>query len=219
MLPVLPIEDCAVGPLAALQVDGLCFAYPQRELFTDWSARITPGVTLVRGGYGSGKSTLLRLLAGELPAQAGQLRLNNASLREQPGAYRQQLFWADPRSCALDQITPLDYVHSLQRLYPGLNETLWGELSQGLALTPHLDKPLYMLSTGSKRKVWLAAAFAAGAAVTLLDEPFAALDKASIGLVLELLQDAARHPTRAWVLAHYEAPGDVPLAQIIDLPD
>lgn len=219
MLPVLPIEDCAVRPLAALQVDGLCFAYPQRELFTDWSARITPGVTLVRGGDGSGKSTLLRLLAGELPAQAGQLRLNNASLREQPGAYRQQLFWADPRSCALDQMTPLDYVHSLQRLYPGLNETLWGELSQGLALTPHLDKPLYMLSTGSKRKVWLAAAFAAGAAVTLLDEPFAALDKASIGLVLELLQDAARHPTREWVLAHYEAPAGVPLAQIIDLAD
>ena len=219
MTPLPPIEDSAIVPSAVLQVQGLCFAYPQRALFSDWSASITPGLTLVRGGDGSGKSTLLRLLAGELPAQAGKLQLNQASLREQPLAYRQQLFWADPRSCALDQITPLDYVHSLQRLYPGLNETLWGELSQGLALAPHLDKPLYMLSTGSKRKVWLAAAFAAGAALTLLDEPFAALDQASIGLVLELLQDAARDPSRAWVLAHYEAPLDVPLVQTIDLAD
>ena len=76
-----------------------------------------------------------------------------------------------------------------------------------------------MLSTGSKRKVWLAAAFASGAPVTLLDEPFAALDQASIGFVMELLQDAAQHPTRAWVLAHYEAPGEVPLAAIIELAD
>ena len=54
-------------------------------------------------------------------------------------------------------------------------------LIQAFELTPHLEKPLYMLSTGSKRKVWLAAAFASGAAVTLLDQPFAALDKASVG--------------------------------------
>jgi energy-coupling factor transporter ATP-binding protein EcfA2 len=74
-----------------------------------------------------------------------------------------------------------------------------------------------MLSTGSKRKVWLAAAFASGAAVTLLDEPFAALDKASINLVLELLQDAAIHATRAWVVADYEAPRGVPLALTISL--
>jgi len=218
-----PIEDPAVAPPAVLQVKGLCFAYPQRALFTDWSASITPGLTLVRGGDGSGKSTLLRLLAGELPAQAGHLKLNSASLHAQPLAYREQLFWADPRSDAFDQITPLDYFQSLHGSYPGFDASLLNELVQGLALAPHLDKPLYMLSTGSKRKVWLAAAFASGAALTLLDEPFAALDKASMGLVLELLQDAARHPSRAWVLAHYEAPGeapgDVPLAQIIDLPD
>jgi energy-coupling factor transporter ATP-binding protein EcfA2 len=75
-----------------------------------------------------------------------------------------------------------------------------------------------MLSTGSKRKVWLAGAFASGATVTLLDEPFAALDKASIGFVMELLEEAAHHPKRAWVLAHHEAPGAVPLAAIIEVP-
>ncbi|MBA3057792.1 MAG: ATP-binding cassette domain-containing protein [Gammaproteobacteria bacterium] len=219
MTPVPRLEDDAITLPVVLQVTGLCFAYPQRALFTDWSASITPGLTLVRGGDGSGKSTLLRLLAGELPAQAGQLQLNNASMQQQPRAYRQQLFWVDPRSQAFDQITPVNYFRSLHGSYPGFDAPLLGELSQALALTPHLDKPMYMLSTGSKRKVWLAAAFASGAALTLLDEPFAALDKASIGLVLELLQGAAQHPTRAWVLAHYEAPGDVPLAQIIDLPD
>lgn len=200
-----------------LQARGLCFHYPQRELFANLSVRISPGVTLVRGGDGSGKTTLLRLLAAELPAHAGHLQVNNVSLAEQPMAYRNQVFWADPRSSALDQITPLAYFTSLHGECPGFDERQLAGLIRGLSLAPHLDKPLYMLSTGSKRKVWLAAAFASGAAVTLLDEPFAALDKASIGFVLELLGDVAAHTERAWVLADFEAPGKVPLAAILDL--
>lgn len=213
------IEHPAIPTPAVLQIDGLCFHYPQRELFAQLSARIPPGVTLVRGGDGSGKTTLLRLLAGELPADAGHIQINSVAVGDSSADYRQQVFWTDPRSDALDQMTPVGYFLSLRCLYPRFDESLLGELMKGLSLAPHLDKPLYMLSTGSKRKVWLAAAFASGAAVTLLDEPFAALDKASINFVLELLKDAAVHPARAWVIAHYEPPGDVPLAAVIDLGD
>ena len=208
-----------ITPSAVLQAHGLCFRYPQRALFADWSTRIPPGVTLVRGGDGSGKSTLLRLLAGDLPAQAGTLQINGVHLGDRPGAYHRQVFWIDPRSSAFDQITPADYCKTLHRQYPGFDEPAAGQLMEGLSLAPHRDKPMYMLSTGSKRKVWLAAAFASGAAVTLLDEPFAALDKTSIGFVTELLQDAATHPARAWVMADYEAPAGVPLAAIIDLQE
>jgi energy-coupling factor transporter ATP-binding protein EcfA2 len=74
-----------------------------------------------------------------------------------------------------------------------------------------------MLSTGTRRKIFLAAAFASGAAVTLLDEPFAALDKASINMMLELLQEAASHRSRAWVVADYVAPHGVALAASIAL--
>lgn len=215
----LAIEHPAITTKVVLQAQGLCFDYPQRALFTDWSARIPPGVTLVRGGDGCGKTTLLRLLAGELPAAAGQLELNGVRLDQQPDAYRLQVFWIDPRSDAFDQMTALDYFQSVRKLYPGFDQQLLADLIAGLSLAPHLDKFLYMLSTGSKRKVWLAAAFASGAALTLLDEPFAALDKASVGFVIALLQDAADHPARAWVLADYQAPGNTPLAAIIDLGD
>ncbi|MDP3651968.1 MAG: ATP-binding cassette domain-containing protein [Rhodoferax sp.] len=211
------MPNSAIPPV--LQCDGLCFHYPQRTLFAGLSARIPPGVTLVRGGDGSGKTTLLRLLAGTLPAQGGALQAKGVSLKSQPETYRQQVFWADPQSNVFDQTIPLDYFKAVHRSYPTFDETLARELAEGLSLTPHLDKPLYMLSTGSKRKVWLAASFASGAAVTLLDDPFAALDKTSIAFVMELLHDAADHFQRAWLLAHYQAPGDVPLALTIDLGD
>ena len=76
-----------------------------------------------------------------------------------------------------------------------------------------------MLSTGSKRKVWLAAAFASGATVTLLDEPFAALDTASIGFILAWLRGIASDTDQAWVMADYVAPDGLPMVQVIDLGD
>ena len=202
-----------------MQLDGLAFSYPQHPLFTDLSASIPPGVSLVRGGDGAGKTTLLRLLAGALPTAAGQLQIHDISLARQPQLYQQQVFWADPRSEAFEQISPQAYFESIQPQYPGFDAVLLAQLVDGLSLAPFMQKPLYMLSTGSKRKVWLAAAFASGAAVTLLDDPFAALDKPSIRFILELLEDAADHPSRAWVVAAYEAPGTVPLASIIELAD
>lgn len=202
-----------------LRADGLGFRYPSRELFSNLSLHIPPGVTLLRGGDGSGKTTLLRVLAGDLPAHSGALYVNNTALRDHPDAYRRQVFWTDPRSSAWDQMTAVAYFKSLHQRYAGMDERLLGVLVAGLALAPHVDKPLYMLSTGSKRKVWLAAAFACGAAVTLLDEPFAALDKASIVFVTELLEDAADNPERAWVIADYAAPAHVPLVGTLELGD
>ena len=215
-------ENPVRPPAAVLQVDGLCFDYPQRPLFTGLTADIPGGVCLVLGADGSGKTTLLRLLAGELAAQAGTLHINSVALAGDAPAYRQQVFWVDPRTTDHERITALQYF-ALQRLrFPGflpVDSEGMAELVAGLSLSEHLEKPLYMLSTGSKRKVWLAAAFAAGAAVTLLDDPFAALDKTSIVFVLGLLAGVARDPTHSWIVAHYDLLDGVPLAQVIALPD
>jgi ABC-type multidrug transport system ATPase subunit len=202
-----------------LQADGLYFSTAQRALFENWSARITPGVTLVQGGDGSGKTTLLRLLAGELAADAGQLQINGIDLALQRSAYRQQVFWVDPRSDAFDQISVRAYFAALPAQYPGFDPQALATLVDGWSLTPHLDKHFYMLSTGSRRKVWLAAAFASNAVVTLLDDPFAALDGASIAYLMTLLEQASRDQSRAWIVAHYEAPGKVALVATIALGD
>jgi ABC-type multidrug transport system ATPase subunit len=202
---------------AVLQIEGLYLRVPQGPLFANFSASVPPGVTWLSGGEGAGKTTLLRLMAGAMAADAGRLQLQGVSLSDQAEAYRGRVFWADPRSDALDAITPLAYWSAMPKRYPAFNPELLADLIDGFDLAQHQEKALYMLSTGSRRKVWLAAAFASGAALTLLDEPFAALDRASIRLVLELLQEAASHAARAWLVAGYEAPPGVPLAGSIAL--
>lgn len=203
-----------------LRVDGLAFSYPQRVLFDGWSACIGPGVTLVRGGEGVGKTSLLRLLAGELAAQAGELQIRGVSLQAQPEDYRGSVFWIDPRTDVFDAICPNQFFAQQRAKWPGFlpaDAAAWTDLLAGLSLSEHLEKPLYMLSTGSKRKVWLAAAFAAGATLTLLDDLFAALDRGSIRYVLQQLDAASRQKDRALVLAQYQAPAGLNLAQVIDL--
>ena len=214
---VPPIARLGVQIQVQIQVQGLHFAYPEHKLFTDFSVQIGLGVTLIQGGDGRGKTTLLRLLAGELTADAGTLHIHQLDLQKQPAAYRQQLFWTDARSEAFDQLTPPEYFEMQRKRWPGFDNQSLAELIRGLDLEVHLHKKLFMLSTGSKRKVWLAAAFASGAAVTLLDEPFAALDTPSIRFVIQRLKGAAARPERAYVIADYEAPADVPLAAVIDL--
>jgi ABC-type multidrug transport system ATPase subunit len=202
-----------------LQASALHFSYPDRQLFTSFSADMPSGITLIRGGDGRGKSTLLRLLAGALPVQSGQLSINGVDLQTQPENYMTQVFWAEPRSDAFDQLTALGYFELQRSRYAGFDDGVLADMTKGLGLQEHLHKQLFMLSTGSKRKVWLAAAFAVGAAVTLLDEPFAALDTASIGFILAWLQGAPSVTDRAWVIADYVAPDGLAITQIIDLGD
>ena len=174
-------------------------------LFDMGALNIGHGVTLIQGGEGSGKTTLLRVLAGEVTLPGCQLQRVHGS----------NVFWADPRSAAHDQTTVSDYFESQRTHYPQWSADLQNDLTQALGLAAHVDKPLYMLSTGSKRKVWLCAAFSSGATLTLLDEPFAALDASSIATVLDILTEAAEHPLRAWVLADYLPPRGISLAQTI----
>jgi ABC-type multidrug transport system ATPase subunit len=202
-----------------LNISKLSIAYPGCLVVHDFSAQQDNGLVLVRGGGGRGKTSLMCVLAGELAADAGHLQLGGVWLHEQPEAYRQQLFWADTRSAAHDALTCRNYLSQVQRHYPAFDESKLNRAIEGLSLAPHLDKNIFMLSTGSKRKLYLAAAFASGAALTLLDTPFAALDKVSIRFALNILSEVSQDRDRLWVLADYVQSEGMILPLLIDLGD
>jgi ABC-type multidrug transport system ATPase subunit len=163
-------------------------------------------VSWVCGDEGKGKTTLLRLLAGDVHPTTGTVA--------QPAG---GVFWVDLQGPEHDATTVQACWSHLRKRYPQWNEDLLNDLAQALDMTRHLDKQLHMLSAGSRRKVMVIAALASGACVTLLDQPFVALDFASIGIIKEFLHDAAEHPGRAWIVADYEAPNDLPLATVLNL--
>ena len=213
-----------------LTIDQLHFAYPGEPALIDhWSGSIGPGVTLLHGDTGSGKTTLLQLLAGVLQGSgllmlAGARLDPNANLKDHASAYRRQVFFGDPTTPAHDALPARACMTLLSAGDAGFSPTRWQALVEGFALAPHLDKPIYMLSTGTRRKVWLAAALASGRALVLLDEPTGGLDAGSRECLWSALRDAAQRaiasPQTATlvVVASAERIDQVPLAATLELP-
>ncbi|RZL67084.1 MAG: ATP-binding cassette domain-containing protein [Variovorax sp.] len=203
---------------AILDIHALRFAYPgEAPLVADWSHAIGAGVTLLYGDTGSGKSTLLRVLAGELPAE-GRLTLGGVELGTDAEGYRSQVFFVDPTTKEFEQVTGVACTASLRAGDAAFNEARWQALVDGFGLAPHIDKPMYMLSTGSRRKVWLAAALASSPPLILLDEPTGALDAGSVRQLWAAIGEVAAAPSRAIVIGSYERIDRVPLAATIELP-
>ncbi len=204
-----------------LQLHGLRFHHPEGVLFDQLSIDLAAGLTIVRGGEGRGKTTLLRLLAGAEQAHGGTLTLHGQPCDTRSAAYQAQCYYVDPRTEAFDQLRVPDYFAAVRARFAGFDDAALPALIDGLALTPHYDKQLFMLSTGSKRKVYLAAAFAAGAAINLLDDPFAGLDKGSINFVCDTLNGL---PTRVaipqvWLASFYAVPAALNAVAVLDLGD
>ena len=175
---------------------------PIHNLSFTWHA----GVSWVCGDEGTGKTTLLRLLAGDLQPSAGSV------IRPEGG-----VFWVNLQDPAHDSTTVQACWDALRAHYPYWNDELLQDLAQELDMHAHLEKRLNMLSTGSRRKVMVLAALASGAAVTLLDQPFAALDVASVRIIQEVLREASDHPSRAWLVADYEAPANLSATRVLRL--
>ena len=162
---------------------------------------IPAGLSAITGGEGRGKTRLLRLLCGDAPGQVAKA------------------FHVDLRLPEDDARTPEQVWQRLRAPCPQWDTDLQNALAQALGLEAHRHKALSMLSTGSRRKVGLVATLASGATLTGLDQPYMALDMASVAVLQSFLTDAAEQTDRAWLVADYEADAALPWASVIDLGD
>ena len=200
----------------SLAASGIAFGMPGYGRCTEWSAAFAPGLSLIVDGEGEAKTALLRLLAGEQSPDTGSVRWRGVSVCYVDQA---QIFWRDPRA-AWHEVSPDQWAAAQAARYPGWSAPDWERHVQGLALQEHRGKELFRLSTGGRRKVLLAAALASGAPLTVVDEPEAALDWASIRYLRQALAEQALRSSetrRVWVLANYEPMPDVPWGQVIRL--
>ena len=200
--------DFLHSPSFVLQAQGLSGSLGASERIKNLNFNWPAGVSWICGDEGTGKTTLLRLLAGDLPATAGNVTVV-------PGG----VFWVDLQGPEHDQTTVQACWEALRSRYPHWNDALLQNLAEELDMDPHRHKRLDMLSNGSRRKVMVAAGLASGATVTLLDQPFTALDLKSIRAIKDFLNEASEHASRTWIVADYETPGDVPLASVLNLDE
>ena len=157
-----------------------------RRLFRNLSFRLEAKRALRVGGEnGSGKTSLLRMVAGLSPVEAGEIRWNDGRIADLGEDYRRHVVFLGHANGLKDDLTPIENLqHALALAGTGAGS---GELRTALAeqgLGAVADLPVKVLSQGQKRRVALVRlAFSADKPLWILDEPFSALDPASIGRI------------------------------------
>ncbi len=181
-----------------LRIDQLGLRWPDgARQFTDLSLDIPAGVTLLHGD--SGKTTLLRVIAGELAAD-GRVALRGRTRDDAPLAWARDVALLDAADERLDALTPDGVLAAVRQRHGALDEAAWHRHVDAFGLRPHLAKSMFQLSTGSRRKVALAALLAARCPLTLLDDATAGLDAASLRHLREALAEANADPRRATIV-------------------
>jgi ATP-binding cassette subfamily F protein uup len=157
----------------------------ERALVAQLSMRILRGDRIgLIGPNGAGKTTLIRLILGELPPDAGSVRLGT-NLRI---AYFDQLrAQLDPEATLADMISPgSDWVE-----VGGERKHITSYLGDFLFPAQRARAPVRMLSGGERNRLLLARLFAQPANLLVLDEPTNDLDIESLELLEQRLQDYA----------------------------
>ncbi len=171
-----------------LDVTNLECVRGDRPLFRGLSFAVRPGEMLhVVGANGSGKTTLLRTLCGLSQPAAGEIRWNNADIRELGDDYRAHLAYVGHLNGIQGELTARENLQTAGCL-GGENEIAVIETALAqVDLTAYRDFPAKILSQGQKRRLALARLVLARKPLWILDEPFSALDTRSIGTMTALL--------------------------------
>jgi heme exporter protein A len=140
---------------------------------------------IVTGENGSGKSTLLRVVAGLLPASAGEARLEGGG--EDWSDIMSACHYLGDRNAMKPALTVAENLAFHQQFLGNVFLTVEEALDE-VGLPSVAALPFGYLSTGQRRRIAIAALLVSFRPVWLLDEPTAGLDLGSERRFTALMQ-------------------------------
>lgn len=199
------------SPDAALCIHDLTVAYRGRPVLWDIDLDIPRGslVGLV-GPNGAGKSTLLRAVLEMVPRLSGEIRVLGRPLREVRRSIafvpqRESVDWDFPVRVidvvAMGLYGRIGWFRRVRRRHRA--EALAALERVGIA--DLAERQISQLSGGQQQRTFLARALVQDAELSLLDEPFAAVDAATEEAIVGILRDL-RAKGRTMVVVHHDLP-------------
>jgi iron complex transport system ATP-binding protein len=170
--------------MAVLEIQDLRYAVGSSRLLESISFSALAGhLVAIIGPNGAGKTTLLRAIAGLLAAE-GIVRIDGDSTTAMPRKTRaRRMAFVAADDTSVDALTVHDvvaegrYAHRRNMLDASLeHERVIGDALERTALSEFRYRRFGDLSSGERRRAWIALGLAQEADVLLLDEPTANLD-------------------------------------------
>ena len=159
-----------------LRIDNLGKRYDGHLVFQGLTHTFTPGCVALCEEDSTGKSSLLSIIAGAIAPDEGDVWIDGNSLIHAPQQAKARLTYVPDDCLACPEQTGRGLLeHVAQEKSVPLDEAVL-DLAYRLGLEPHLHKRFDQMSTGTRRKVFLAAAAMGEPAVVIADGPSNGLD-------------------------------------------
>ena len=173
-------------PLAKLSAHNLKKRYKARTVVEDVSFEVKSGeVVGLLGPNGAGKTTCFYMIVGLVPADGGEVYIDDAKLTHLPMHIRarQGLSYLPQEASVFRKLNVEENIRAVLELL-NLPEAELNDRVEGLLSELHIDHVRHVnasaLSGGERRRVEIARALATNPRFILLDEPFAGVDPIAV---------------------------------------
>lgn len=165
-----------------IEIRGLSKAFGPIEVLRSVDLTVRRGrIIAIVGPNAAGKTTLIKAILGLTHADAGELAIDGVRAGHDD-AYRARIGYMPQIGRFPENLTARELIGMLKDLRGG-TATLDEELMDGLGIRPELDKPLRVLSGGTRQKINAVMAFLFSPDLLILDEPTAGLDPLSSSIL------------------------------------
>ena len=189
-----------------LQISHLTKTYGKKNAVDDLSLEIRPGeIYGFIGHNGAGKTTTMKAVAGILQFDAGEIRIDGQSVREDPLACKRKLAYIPDNPDLYEFMTGIKYLNFIADIFgvsPAARQTRIADYAARFELTQDLAQPIAAYSHGMKQKLANIAAWLHAPKLILMDEPFVGLDPKAAHLLKGMMREACTQGSAIFFSTH-----------------
>ena len=189
-----------------LKISHLTKTYGKKNAVDDLSLEIRPGeIYGFIGHNGAGKTTTMKAVAGILQFDAGEIRIDGQSVREDPLACKRKLAYIPDNPDLYEFMTGIKYLNFIADIFgvsPAARQTRIADYAARFELTQDLAQPIAAYSHGMKQKLAIIAAWLHAPKLILMDEPFVGLDPKAAHLLKGMMREACTQGSAIFFSTH-----------------
>jgi Cu-processing system ATP-binding protein len=186
-----------------IEISRLTKRFGRAEVLRGVDLRIARGRVIgIVGPNGAGKTTLIKMLLGLVRPDGGEIRIDGTAIqRGEDDSYRSRIGYMPQIARFPENLTAAELFAMLRDLRGTFRECD-EELITRLGLESQLDKPLRVLSGGTRQKVNACLAFLFRPDLLILDEPTAGLDPLSSAILKDKIFTARSEGATVIITSH-----------------
>ena len=176
-----------------LSIEHLTKTYGEKKAVDDLSLSIKAGeIYGFIGHNGAGKTTTLKSVVGILVFDAGEIRVNGNSVREDPLAVKREIAYIPDNPELYPYMTGIKYLNFIAdvfRVPADVREERIRKYADAFELTADLAQPIASYSHGMKQKLAVISAWIHEPKLIIMDEPFVGLDPKAAHTLKEMMRE------------------------------